>query len=227
MDNPIIKALASANAKSPLTRRFLDRIIDAREADLEIQQYQTVAALSHYAENTVCSLLYLTLESLIITDHQNNNNATTELVLRPEEATDEMAYHAGIGIGLTTALRGTPYLLSNQQEMPIPVELLGENFRINSNAGDSIETNEQFRSACQKLALYATEHFMRARDLQGTLKSTQRPVFLTMLPSINYLSKLEAAEHNVFSPTALSAGAGSDRLQLLLLLARSWITGVY
>jgi NADH dehydrogenase [ubiquinone] 1 alpha subcomplex assembly factor 6 len=229
-ENPVVQALATVHTQYPgLTRQFLDRIIDAREADLEVRQYQTVAALSHYADSTVCSLLYLTLDLCLAdettatttttTDHQNNMAAA---------AADEMAYHAGLGIGLTTALRGTPYRLSSptNPEMPIPVELLGEHFRITEH--DDIETNEPFRSACRELALVATDHFVRARALQGRLSPHQRPAFLTMLPSIHYLSRLEAADYNVFAPTALSSGAaGSERVRLLLLLARSWLTGVY
>lgn len=208
IENPVVLALAKANDKFTLTRHFLDRIIDAREADLEIHQYQTVAALAHYAESTVCSLLYLTVECLEADIH----------------AADEMAYHAGVGVGITTALRGTPYLLSNK-EMPIPVELLGETFRITEE--DNIEESDIFREACKQLSYVATEHFVRARQVQGSLHSSQRPVFLTMLPSINYLSKLEQKRYNVFDATAMSAGSGSDRLSLLLLLGRSWMTGVY
>ena len=208
LENPVVLALAKANEKHTLTRRFLDRIIDAREADLEVNQYQTVAALAHYAESTVCSLFYLTLECMEAETH----------------AADEMAYHAGIGVGVTTALRGTPYLLSNK-EMPVPIQLLGETFRITE--ADNIEENETFRMACQQLSHFATEHFVRARQIQGSLHASQRSVFLSMLPSINYLAKLERARYNVFEPTVVSAGSGSDRLSLLLSLGRSWITGVY
>jgi NADH dehydrogenase [ubiquinone] 1 alpha subcomplex assembly factor 6 len=225
IENPIIQALASANETFPLTRRFLDRMIDAREADLEVQQYDSVAALSYYAESTMGSLLYLTLETM---------NSGASSFSDKAAAVDEMAYHAGIGIGITTALRGTPFVLSQQQHMPIPMELLGENFRIHaataeddSTISSSIETNEQFRSACQHLCWLATQHFVRARELQGRLPSAQRSAFLTMIPSIHYLSQLQAADYNVFGSTALSAGAGSNRLKLLLLLARTWITGVY
>jgi NADH dehydrogenase [ubiquinone] 1 alpha subcomplex assembly factor 6 len=220
-ENPVVQALATVQSKYPLlTRQFLDRIIDAREADLEVRQYQTVAALSHYADSTVCSLLYLTLD-LCLADGTDQNNMDMA-------AADEMAYHAGLGIGLTTALRGTPYRLSssNNPEMPIPVELLGEQFRITEN--DDIETNEPFRAACRELAMMATDHFVQARSLQGQLLPHQRPVFLTMVPSIHYLSRLATADYNVFDPTALASGAaGNERIRLLLFLARSWLTGVY
>jgi NADH dehydrogenase [ubiquinone] 1 alpha subcomplex assembly factor 6 len=218
--NPVVRALGKSHGQFPLTRRFLDRIIDAREADLEVRQYQTVAALSHYAEETACSLLYLTLELC----HDDQNKVTLDHLARA----DEMAYHVGLGIGLTTALRGTPHRLvvsshhnnNDQAEMPIPVELLGESFRMT----DAITQNETFRTACRDLAATATDHFCRARELQGRVHSTHRPIFLTMLPSIHYLSRLAQADHDVFAATATT---GSDQLRLLLVLARSWLTGVY
>lgn len=225
--NPVVRALGQAHGQFPLTRRFLDRIIDAREADLEVRQYQTVAALSHYAEDTACSLLYLTLE-LCHYDHNNNDVTLDHLA-----AADEMAYHVGLGIGLTTALRGTPHRLvvvsnhnnnnnNDQAEMPIPVELLGESFHITEK--DDITQNETFRIACRALAATATDHFCHARELQGHVHHTHRPIFLTMLPSIHYLSRLARTDHDVF---AAATETGSDRLRLLLVLARSWLTGVY
>ena len=40
-----------------------------------------------------------------------------------EDAADEVASHAGVGIGLVTALRSTPMRFLNHKEMPIPADL--------------------------------------------------------------------------------------------------------
>lgn len=60
--NPVIRQLEQANSEFGLTRRFLERLIDAREMDLEIKQYADIQQLIDYAEDSVSSLLYLSLE---------------------------------------------------------------------------------------------------------------------------------------------------------------------
>lgn len=60
--SPVVRALAEATTRSNLTRRFLERLIDAREGDLEMNQYKTMQQAIEYAEDSVSSLLYLSLE---------------------------------------------------------------------------------------------------------------------------------------------------------------------
>ena len=203
---PVVRSLARAHQQSPFTRRFLERLIDIREADLEVKQYQTVAALTQYVEDSMSSLLYLTLESQHV---------------RTDEA-DEVAYHAGIGIGLTTALRAIPYKLSHG-EHPLPVELIPSDFSYDRLETEDSDEAETFRAACQTVASSATEHFVAARNLQGKAPSS---ILLTMVPSLHYLSKLEASNYRALDAAAMTAGTGSDRLSLLLLLGRTWLTGV-
>ena len=63
-NSPIVRALDHANQQVGFTRRFLDRLIEARAMDLEVQQLATLDDSINYAEETVSSLLYLSLESL-------------------------------------------------------------------------------------------------------------------------------------------------------------------
>lgn len=63
-NSPIVRALNNANEEVGLTRRFLDRLIDSRALDLEVRQLATLDESINYAEETVSSLLYLTLESI-------------------------------------------------------------------------------------------------------------------------------------------------------------------
>lgn len=60
--SPIVRALHTANQEHKFTRRFLERLIEARQSDLDINQYSTVQDMANYAEYSVSSLLYLTLE---------------------------------------------------------------------------------------------------------------------------------------------------------------------
>jgi NADH dehydrogenase [ubiquinone] 1 alpha subcomplex assembly factor 6 len=105
--SPVVRALDVANRECNLTRRFLERLIDVRESDLDVNQYKTMADAVAYSEESASSLLYLSLECTGVRD---------------DEA-DIVASHAGIGIGLVTALRSTPYRVQHG-EVPIPAELL-------------------------------------------------------------------------------------------------------
>ncbi|CAN0222868.1 unnamed protein product [Ascophyllum nodosum] len=61
---PVALALADIIKKEPglLTRRWFDRVLDARMVDLEQAQPETLVEMETYAENTASSLLYLSLE---------------------------------------------------------------------------------------------------------------------------------------------------------------------
>jgi NADH dehydrogenase [ubiquinone] 1 alpha subcomplex assembly factor 6 len=68
--NPVVRALFSAVQEKDLTRRFLERLLDAREADLEIQQMATMDDILAYSEDTCSSLLYLALETVHVSMHR-------------------------------------------------------------------------------------------------------------------------------------------------------------
>ena len=63
-NSPIVRSLDLANQQVGFTRSFLDRLIDSRALDLEVQQLKTLDDSINYAEETVSSLLYLTLETV-------------------------------------------------------------------------------------------------------------------------------------------------------------------
>lgn len=63
-NSPIVRALEVAHQQVGFTRRFLDRLIDSRTLDLDVRQLITLDESINYAEQTVSSLLYLTLETV-------------------------------------------------------------------------------------------------------------------------------------------------------------------
>lgn len=60
--NPTLRSLSQAIHGHGLTQRFLRRIMEAREADLEVMQYDRVRDMAQYGEDTVSNVLYLSLE---------------------------------------------------------------------------------------------------------------------------------------------------------------------
>ena len=76
-DNPILRSLTSSRKQNPvmrslsqaihthdLTHRFLRRVMEAREEDLDVIQYEKCTDVAQYGEDTVSSLLYLSLETV-------------------------------------------------------------------------------------------------------------------------------------------------------------------
>jgi NADH dehydrogenase [ubiquinone] 1 alpha subcomplex assembly factor 6 len=61
--NPVVRVLDQAVHESNLTRRFLERLLEAREADLDIRQEESMDDAILYAESTFSSLFYLSLET--------------------------------------------------------------------------------------------------------------------------------------------------------------------
>jgi len=226
-NSPVVRALAQAHAHTNFTHRFLERILDARELDLETNQYTTINELATYAEHTASSLLYLTLETCHVRD----------------DAADHCVAEAGLGIGLTTALRATPYRLSTGGEVPVPAELLRPGFPyhqivptlLGGNEGGGAEEGmarlqkedvEQWREAVSEIAVMASMHLAQARDQQSAVPKAARATLLPVVPTLHYLEKLEQAKYNLFDDS-LIVGSKSDRLRLLFLLGRTWMTGVF
>jgi NADH dehydrogenase [ubiquinone] 1 alpha subcomplex assembly factor 6 len=144
-----------------------------------------------------------------------------------EEATDAVAYHAGIGLGLVTALRGSTVRLA-RGECSIPKELLPEfpYHKFNSNDPKAELTEDKYAiltEAIRHMAYVASSHLSTARDIQRDVPKHAKPCFLPVVPALHYLSKLEKSKYDIFDPVLLDP----DRLTILALLSRTWLTGVF
>ncbi|KAF0707716.1 hypothetical protein AaE_013491 [Aphanomyces astaci] len=63
-DHVVLAELHAAIHKHQLTQRWFDRILEAREMDLEVDNPTSMRDLDIYAEKTAASMLHLTLECL-------------------------------------------------------------------------------------------------------------------------------------------------------------------
>jgi len=64
LHQPVVRSLDTAVKDWGLTRRFLDKMVDARERDLEVEQLDSMDELIRYGAETWACLLYLNLESV-------------------------------------------------------------------------------------------------------------------------------------------------------------------
>jgi len=228
--NPIVRVLDSAVHEKQLTRRFLERLSEARERDLHNQQPETITDMVEYADNIVSSLLYLTLETVDVRD----------------ETVDVIAQHAGIGIGIATALRGIRIRLA-RGECSIPKDFFPKKFpyhkltytnnNIDTNRGDEStdtisidkedilneEEREILKDAVEGVCILAHSHLRKAQELQSDVPTHARMCFLPIIPALHYLSKLKNVKYEIFDESLLER----DNLKILALLGRTWLTGVF
>jgi NADH dehydrogenase [ubiquinone] 1 alpha subcomplex assembly factor 6 len=212
--NPIVRVLDYGVHDKQLTRRFLERLLEARETDLDMRQPASVQDMVEYADNIFASLLYLSLETVNVRDEQ----------------ADIVAQHAGIGIGLVTALRGARFRLA-KGEFSIPQELVPPEFpyhklyNLNENLGVELDENEQhmLQEAVEQVCGLAYSHLSKAQELQHQVPKAARTCFLPVIPALHHLNKLEKANYNIFDESLLEL----DHLTVLFSLTRTWMTGVF
>ena len=89
----VVEPLTAAIRTHGLTRAHFDRLIDAREGDLDEAPLVSLADLESYAEATSALLVYLALESLGVRD----------------PVAERAAFHIGIAYALAGLLRAIPY----------------------------------------------------------------------------------------------------------------------
>ena len=144
-----------------------------------------------------------------------------------EEASDMVAYHAGIGLGLVTALRAARFRFA-RGECTIPKDLIPAEFPYYKfNVQDPISDfshgeRELLKQAVCEMATIASSHFVEVRERQGDVPKYARPCFLPLVPALHFLDKLHKVDYDIFDDSLLEP----DRLRVLMLLGRSWITGV-
>lgn len=231
-NSPVVRALDRAHAEMNLTRRFLERLIDAREMDLDVRQHASLEEAVSYAEDSVSSLLYLSLECTGVRDDQ----------------ADIVASHAGVGIGLTnTCLRAMRFRLS-QGEISLPAELFPTNFSyqgliqsIQNSAASNDEDDSSDKTnldpkdlaivneAINHVANEALAHLQTARDIQGQVPKHGRSALLPVVPAIHYLNlwnECSPKDDRLKGLLMAQTQQEQKRLSLLLFLGRAWLTGV-
>ncbi|KAL3659553.1 hypothetical protein V7S43_015540 [Phytophthora oleae] len=182
----LLRALDTAIQEHDLTRRWFERLLDARDTDLDREEVQSLHDLELYAEQTASSLLYLTLECLGVR----------------HDTADRVAGHAGVAIGLATLLRGTAYHSARQQSY-LPEDLISKHGVTEEDLLAAVEDpklGEKVSPVVFDVACRAMEHLHQARSLRNELPSESRSAFLPLVSSSLYLKELEAVNFNAFAP---------------------------
>jgi len=222
--HPVIQLLQESIQEHNLTRRWLDRVIDARESDIiNTEPPSSMAAVEKYAEHTMGSILYLCLESIGIRD----------------DTADHVASHVGKTIGISTLLFAVPHL-SASGYVSLPVSEMAQNGltadQVLSYASARAARNQNFpqekldrlgeieealTGTVFTVACAAHDHLHHARELMPSLPKPAVQVFLPVTAAAQYLDELEKNQFHVFNPHLTQPNSLLDvKLQLLLLQNR-------
>jgi NADH dehydrogenase [ubiquinone] 1 alpha subcomplex assembly factor 6 len=167
-----------------------------QEKDLRVTQPRTLADIESYAENTMSSLFYLTLESVGVRDF----------------TADHAASHLGKATGLITLIRAIPFQ-AKERQLYIPIELCAKH---NIRAEDifSGKTSPQLQEAVYEIANQAKSHLDLSRELTGSVRYPANVALLQAEWTDQYLLMLQKRDFNPFDD-ALRHNTMKQRLYTL------------
>jgi NADH dehydrogenase [ubiquinone] 1 alpha subcomplex assembly factor 6 len=195
----ILLPLTAAIRERGLSRAHFDRLIDAREADLDAEPPALLAGLEEYAEGTSARLVHLALEILGVRD--------------------PAAVAAGREIGIAYALAGLVRALpfhARARRCYLPAEIT-ERSGLDPRDYMELRGTPALRAAVAEIAAAARRH-LRAAHRPAAVPRAALPALLPAIVAERSLTRLARAAYNPFDP----ALARPDPLQIWHL-AHAWL----
>ncbi|KAK6947617.1 Peptidase C13, legumain [Dillenia turbinata] len=191
IEQPTAQALASVISENKISKAWLKRSVDARinDASREVTSLpETIGELEQYAEDTVSTLLYMTLQAGGI----------------KSTAADHAASHIGKASGLLLLLKSLPYHGSRSRQLSyIPAKVAAKHgllWEEGGQRGIRMDSREGINEAVFEMASVANDHLMKARQLAGTVPAEAVPVLLPAVPAEVVLDSLRRVNFDVFDP---------------------------
>jgi NADH dehydrogenase [ubiquinone] 1 alpha subcomplex assembly factor 6 len=200
----VVVPLADAIRRFDLTRYHFDRLLDAREADLEDSAAASLAAFERYAEDTSSRLVYLALE----------------ILGSREPETQEAGRHVGIAWALTGLLRALP-AQTRMHCAILPRDLVAV-AKLDERLLMELKQTPALADLVERVVGEAHRHLEEARRLR---RHVPRRLIAALLPATLadvHLRRLARARQNPFDPRL----ARPDTLAVWRL-GRAAITGRY
>jgi len=197
----VVAALTSAIRSYGLTRAHFDRLIDARERDLDEDPWASLAELEDYAEGTSARLVHLALEGLGV-----RNSAAARAGL-----------HVGIGYALAGLLRAMPFH-ARAGRLVIPADLAART-RLDGADYRALRGTPALRAAAAEIAAAGLRHLLSARALGDSLPRRAFPALAPATIAARWLKRLRRTGYDPFDP----ALAVPDAMQSWRLAA-AWLS---
>ena len=192
--HPTVLALARACRSHRIGRQWLERCLNAKEAELIGTKDGGVnmSDLEEYSEAAFSSLLYSSIDCLDVEETESINAA---------------ASHVGIALGMVTILRAIPHTVSTEQRVTIPRWVMAKSSATDEEFIEAAQVGPSALGVDSKNAIFevssvAHSHILAARAMLEEIPHEAKPAYLPGLIAIDYLDHLEQADFNVFD-TAL------------------------
>lgn len=214
IEHPTAQALASVISEQKISKSWLKRSVEARinDAQREVAEIpETIADLEKYAEDTLSTILYTTLQA-------GGIRSTTA---------DHAASHIGKASGLLLLLKSLPYHANRYRQFSyIPAEVAEKHGLLLKQGGRSeirMDSREGLASAVFEIASVAFVHLRKARELAGTVPPEARAVLLPAVPTQVGLDTLSRVQFDVFDSRLNRGILGAPPLWFQLKLKwHSW-----
>lgn len=201
--HPVAEALTATIREYALTRELVDRLIDARESNLEDEPPVSLAALEAYAARSSANLVRLALEVLSARD----------------PAAGEAGYHVGIAYAVAGMIRAIPFQARTSLGA-IPTEI-AERHGIGGRDYRELRHAVGLRRATAEIAAAATQHLGHARAHRVRVPRSALPALLPAQIAQRWLIRLKWARYDPFDPSlAFPDPLQSWRLAVSVLLNR-------
>ncbi|KAJ3830756.1 isoprenoid synthase domain-containing protein [Lentinula raphanica] len=186
--HPIAQALHQASIKANFPAYHFKRIIDARDAELQVPVHLTVDSLTAHSESTSSTLLYLLLSTLSL----------------PSSALSHAASHLGAAQTFTTLIRAMPFHAKNGR-MVVPAEITAKHGVVQEDVFRKGPAAKGIDDAVFEFATLANDHLVTARSMfnqefGGKVPQEAMPVFLAGVPVSGILKQVEEVNFNIFDP---------------------------
>lgn len=178
----VVTGLSRAIEAHDLPQDLFQRLVDAREFDLEDEAPTDLTALEAYAEESTAPLNGLALEIL---------GGATEDALRA-------ARHGAIAVALTGLLRATPFH-AGQGRFYLPADLM-KHERVSWGDIRQGRIPPSIANVVAAVAERALHHVSEARRYCRSLPSSVLPVLLPVALASSDLRKLKRAGYDPFHP---------------------------
>ncbi|XP_010941118.1 uncharacterized protein [Elaeis guineensis] len=189
IQHPAAQALSSVISEQKISKHWLKRSMQARINDASREEHtipETVGDLEAYAEDTVSTILYATLQAGGIRS----------------TAADHAASHIGKASGLLLLLKSLPHHASRDGRIPyIPADVAARHGLLVTGNGRSdirMESGEGLSDAVFEVASIANIHLQKARELAKMVPAEAVPVLLPAVPAQVLLDSLKRRQFNVF-----------------------------
>ncbi|EYU34367.1 hypothetical protein MIMGU_mgv1a026722mg [Erythranthe guttata] len=187
IEHPVAQALSSIISEHKVSKIWLKRSVEARikDAQREVTDIQeTVEDLERYAEDTVSTILYSTLQSGGISS----------------TVADHAASHIGKASGLLLLLKSLPYHANRNSSLPyIPLKVAEKHGLLVNEGGKygiRVDSREGLCNAVFEIASVANAHLKKARELK--VPAEARAVLLPAVAAQVTLDTLSRVQFDVF-----------------------------